>query len=288
MVDQIHTPPPRSAVDFFSDPLDTHPLWFKPASFLSPDFDSESYISELRTFVPFDTLRSELQNYLSSLNHELIDLINRDYADFVNLSTKLVDVDAAVVRMRAPLVELRDKIEQFRGSVEGSLVSMKNGLRQRSEASSARETLELLLDTFHVVSKVEKLIKELPSVPTDWSNGDVNLAERNSMSNGISVQHVENGTSVRETQSMLLERIASEMNRLKFYVTHAKNLPFIENMEKRIQNASLIMDASLGHCFVDGLEHRDATAIYNCLRAYAAIDNTKNAEEIFAPLLWPL
>ncbi|KAK4264502.1 hypothetical protein QN277_025666 [Acacia crassicarpa] len=290
MVDQIRTPPPRSAVDLFSDPLDTHPLWFKPASFLSPDFDSESYISELRTFVPFDTLRSELQNYLSSLNHELIDLINRDYADFVNLSTKLVDVDAAVVRMRAPLVELRDKIEQFRGSVEGSLVSMKNGLRQRSEAASARETLELLLDTFHVVSKVEKLIKELPSVPTDWSNGDVNLAERNSLSNGIPAQHVENGTSVRETQSMLLERIASEMNRLKFYVTHAKNLPFIENMEKRIQNASLILDASLGHCFVDGLEHRDATAIYNCLRAYAAIDNTKNAEEIFrttivAPLI---
>ncbi|KAI9092500.1 hypothetical protein K1719_027628 [Acacia pycnantha] len=46
--------------------------------------------------------------------------------------------------------------------------------------------------------------------------------------------------------------------------THYKylqNLPFIENMEKRIQNASLIMDASLGHCFVDGLEHLDATAI---------------------------
>jgi conserved oligomeric Golgi complex subunit 2 len=61
-------------------------------------------------------------------------------------------------------------------------------------------------------------------------------------------------------------------------------------MEKRIQNASLLVDASLGHCFVDGLEHRDATAIYNCLRAYAAIDNTKNAEETFrvtvvAPLI---
>lgn len=61
-------------------------------------------------------------------------------------------------------------------------------------------------------------MKELPSVPTDWSNGDANLSERN-LSNGV---HVENGTSVRETQSMLLERIASEMNRLKFYVTHAK------------------------------------------------------------------
>lgn len=70
--------------------------------------------------------------------------------------------------------------------------------------------------------QVEKLIKELPSVPTDWSNGDVNLSERNNLSNGVSAQHVENEMIIRETQSMLLERIASEMNRLKYYVTHAK------------------------------------------------------------------
>lgn len=291
MVDPIPAQaPPRSATDFFSDPLDSHPLWFKPSLFLSPNFDSESYISELRTFVPFDTLRSELESHRAALNHELIDLINRDYADFVNLSTKLVDVDASVVRMRAPLLELRDKIEQYRASVDRSLVALKSGLKQRSEAASAKETLQILLDTFHVVSKVEKLIKELPSVPADWSNGDVNMAERNSMSNGISAQHFENGTNLRETQSMLLERIASEMNRLKFYIAHAQNLPFIENMEKRIQSASLLLDASLGHCFTDGLEHGDANAIYNCLRAYAAIDNTRSAEEIFrttivAPLI---
>lgn len=60
-----------------------------------------------------------------------------------------------------------------------------------------------------------------------------------------------------------------------------QNMPFIENMVKRIQNASLLLDTSLGHCFVDGLEHRDASAIYNCLRAYAATDNTSSAEEIF-------
>ncbi|KAJ6760898.1 hypothetical protein OIU79_025694 [Salix purpurea] len=255
-VDPIQTPPPpqpRSNTYLFSDPLDSHPLWFKPDLFLSPNFDSDSYISELRTFVPFDTLRSELQAHLTSLNHELIDLINRDYTDFVNLSTKLVDVDSAVVRMRAPLLELREKIEGFRGSVDSSLVALKNGLEQRSEAAATREVLELLLDTFHVVSKVEKLIKELPSVPADWSNGDVNLAQKSVVSNGS----IENGTNVRETQSMLLERIASEMNRLKFYIAHAQNLPFIQNMEKRIQSASLLLDASLGHCFVGGLEHRD-------------------------------
>lgn len=69
---------------------------------------------------------------------------------------------------------------------------------------------------------MEKLIKELPTVHSDWSNGGVNLSEKSSLSNGVTVQHVENGTSLRETQSMLLERIAGEMNRLNFYVTHAK------------------------------------------------------------------
>lgn len=66
--------------------------------------------------------------------------------------------------------------------------------------------------------QVEKLIKELPSVPADWSNGDVNLVEKNFISNGTT----ENGTNLRDTQSMLLERIASEMNRLKFYIAHAQ------------------------------------------------------------------
>lgn len=70
--------------------------------------------------------------------------------------------------------------------------------------------------------QVEKLMKELPSVPNDWSNGPMTATENGHLSNGITFQHGETGTNVRETQSMLLERIASEMNRLKFYTTHAK------------------------------------------------------------------
>lgn len=73
-----------------------------------------------------------------------------------------------------------------------------------------------------ILVQVEKLIKELPSVPADWSSGTLNSAEKDQLSNGISFQQVENGMNLRETQSMLLERIASEMNRLKFYIAHAQ------------------------------------------------------------------
>ena len=59
--------------------------------------------------------------------------------------------------MRALLLEFRDKIQGFRGVVESSLIALKNGLSQRTGANAAREVSELRLDTFHVVSKVEKL-----------------------------------------------------------------------------------------------------------------------------------
>lgn len=43
-----------------------------------------------------------------------------------------------------------------------------------------------------------------------------------SLSKETSLQQIENGTNIRETQGILLERIASEMNRLKFYIAHSQ------------------------------------------------------------------
>jgi hypothetical protein len=66
---------------------------------------------------------------------------------------------------------------------------------------------------FYLPIQVEKLIKELPSAPSDSSNAEVPSTD---------TPNAEAGTGVRETQSILLERIASEMNRLKFYISHAQ------------------------------------------------------------------
>ncbi|GLJ13953.1 hypothetical protein SUGI_0223070 [Cryptomeria japonica] len=273
---------PRSVADLFGeDSNDSQALWFKKDVFMQPDFDSESYIADLRRFVALETLRAELRGHLALLKNELVELINRDYADFVNLSTKLVDVEGAVLRMRTPLTELRDKISSVRSSVDSSLQAVQDGLRRRAQASNSREILELLLDTSHVLSKVEKLMVELQSMPEEGAISHTEPGNKSSFSNGTVVEIAENGANLEETRSMLLERIASEMNRLKFYIARAQNLPFIQNMDKRIQSASLSLDKSLRRCFEIGLECHDESVIYNCLRAFAAIDNTNGAEETF-------
>jgi hypothetical protein len=82
------------AVDLFGEPIEAHPAWFRPRSFLRADFDPDAYVAELRA-------------HLAALRAELVGLINRDYADFVGLSARLGGVDAAAARMRAPFANLR-------------------------------------------------------------------------------------------------------------------------------------------------------------------------------------
>ena len=54
------------------------------------DFNVEHFLVECRRKVPLETLRDDLNTYLKILRSAMIELINKDYADFVNLSTNLV------------------------------------------------------------------------------------------------------------------------------------------------------------------------------------------------------
>lgn len=60
-----------------------------------PDFDVDHFVSECRKRVQLEELREDLELYYKLLKTAMVELINKDYADFVNLSTNLVS--AAVV-----------------------------------------------------------------------------------------------------------------------------------------------------------------------------------------------
>lgn len=52
---------------------------------------------ECRRKVPLENLRDDLNTYLKILRSAMIELINKDYADFVNLSTNLVCISSTVI-----------------------------------------------------------------------------------------------------------------------------------------------------------------------------------------------
>ena len=57
--------------------------------------------------MPLETLSSELDANLAVLRNRLLEVINEHYADFVSLSSRLINIDTAVLRMQRPLLDIK-------------------------------------------------------------------------------------------------------------------------------------------------------------------------------------
>lgn len=73
------------------------------------NFSVDNFLAE-RQNVPLETVRDDLGAYLKVLRLAMIDLINKDYANFVNLSATLIDFDKSIEKIRLPLEQLNDEV----------------------------------------------------------------------------------------------------------------------------------------------------------------------------------
>ena len=119
---------------------------------------------------------------------QLVELINRDYADFVrrarsrslllcatlsrrgltprsSLSTQLVDVSGAVGRMRGPLGALEARVRAAHDAAVGALSALDAGLARRAQLAAQRAALQADADAGAAVAKAERLLSELDTAP---------------------------------------------------------------------------------------------------------------------------
>jgi hypothetical protein len=76
--------------------------------FQSTAVDTQSDVKSFDVLqVPLEALSAELEAHLQVLRNRLVEVINEHYGDFVSLSSKLVNVDSAVIRMQKPLLEIK-------------------------------------------------------------------------------------------------------------------------------------------------------------------------------------
>ena len=96
--------------------------------FAKSDFSAESYqvdafVGRCKKNVSLEILKGNLDDYLKALKHALIELINQDYADFVNLSTNLV-------RKRLSLQRLEQLQNTIVVEVRCTLIIVERGIRR--------------------------------------------------------------------------------------------------------------------------------------------------------------
>ncbi|XP_046944602.1 conserved oligomeric Golgi complex subunit 2 isoform X3 [Lynx rufus] len=210
-------------------------LCFDKDEFMKEDFDVDHFVSDCRKRVQLEELRGDLELYYRLLKTAMVELINKDYADFVNLSTNLVGMDKALNQLSVPLGQLRE------------------------------EVLMCVLRLIQVIRSVEKIEKILNSQSSKE-------------------------TSVLEASSPLLtgqilERIATEFNQLQFHAVQSKGMPLLDKVRPRIAGITAMLQQSLEGLLLEGLRTSNVDIIRHCLRTYATIDKTRDAEALVGQVL---
>uniref|UniRef100_A0ABI7XWA1 Conserved oligomeric Golgi complex subunit 2 n=1 Tax=Felis catus TaxID=9685 RepID=A0ABI7XWA1_FELCA len=210
-------------------------LCFDKDEFMKEDFDVDHFVSDCRKRVQLEELRGDLELYYRLLKTAMVELINKDYADFVNLSTNLVGMDKALNQLSVPLGQLRE------------------------------EVLMCVLRLIQVIRSVEKIEKILNSQSSKE-------------------------TSVLEASSPLLtgqilERIATEFNQLQFHAVQSKGMPLLDKVRPRIAGITAMLQQSLEGLLFEGLQTSNVDIIRHCLRTYATIDKTRDAEALVGQVL---
>lgn len=247
------------------DPVKSVPLPSGPASlcfekddFMKENFNVDEFVLECRRRVQLEDLRDDLSVYLKILRSSMIELINKDYADFVNLSSNLVGMDKAIGSLTAPLEQLKDEVWSVRTSMDNAIAAVEEKLKKRQQIKEKKACLQRLMSIIQSVEKIERL---------------------------LGIQSSDSGTEAqqfnRQLNGQLIERVATEFNKLQFYVTKSKGLPLVEKIKPRIANITTTLQYSLEGSFLEGLNTGNADILRQCLRTYALIDKIRDAENLF-------
>ena len=192
--DPVMEPSPAPATGSLQSIVPACPqgLTITKGDFLKPDFTVDNFFIEVSVReggASLDVLRDDLGIYLKVLRSSMIELINQDYADFVNLSTNLVGLDQGILKIREPLESLNTEITGAREELGSCLDKVKVKLARQERIRQEKEMLASLQQVSANTAKVERML----------------------------------GTGVRaELTTDTAERIATDINQLNFVLWKMK------------------------------------------------------------------
>ncbi|EPS37746.1 hypothetical protein H072_8614 [Dactylellina haptotyla CBS 200.50] len=111
------------------------------SAFTTPDFSASAYLATLHRHQTLEDLRSELRTRSQDLERELVELVNRDYADFVGLGSslrggegKVNDLKLGVMGFAKEVQTVKDKVVKVAGEMEKEMTVKKEVVKKKALA----------------------------------------------------------------------------------------------------------------------------------------------------------
>ncbi|KAI8336861.1 oligomeric golgi complex component, COG2-domain-containing protein [Choanephora cucurbitarum] len=237
------------------------------SAFTASQFDPDAFLSS-RRHLGLERMKTELNNHLKLLKSELVELINRDYQDFINLSTNLKGVDKQIEQLKTPLTSMETQIKQVRDHFQDVILSLQDKLHTRAQLHDRKAILKLLVSIHESVAKVEDLL-DINVDTIKSTNQDEMMIKDDSLGKHI-------------------ERVAIEYNQMQHLVRRGKHLAFVTENEWRItriketleQKLSKTLSTALSQIRLGEVTKATKQSLIQCLRAYVLINQTSMAENI--------
>ncbi|KAI8922390.1 oligomeric golgi complex component, COG2-domain-containing protein [Powellomyces hirtus] len=245
------------------------PISFDRSSFSGLSFSSEDFLAD-RRHIELDRLKSELQQGLRDLKTELVELINLDYADFINLSTKLVGVDTMIVDLAKPLETINSVVQSVRDSLADVIFQLEDELQKRALIREKKLYIQLFISIHESIEKLDALLHV---------SKEARFAKNQDLSNGDETV----------TGGKLIERVANEYSQLRYLISKANGTPFVQKIEKRISRIKTTLSSSLSKSLTAAYKDVMANsgdlaaraALSQILRTYVSVDRVDEAVSIF-------
>ncbi|XP_013789772.1 conserved oligomeric Golgi complex subunit 2-like [Limulus polyphemus] len=234
-------------------------LCFRKEEFIKENFSVDQFVSEHRKHVSLETLRDDLGIYLRVLRSAMIELINKDYADFVNLSTNLVGLDKSIQNLTVPLGQFKEEVLTIKHAVDEALSATTSELKKIESIREKKMMLQRVAAILHGFQKLEELL-EISSCSPE-------------------LPAKEKGR--REWSGKLVERAAVELNQILFYLSKCNRIPVIEDIRHRINHIATVLMEHLDHKFLDDIHKSNTESLQRILRIYATIDRISETELLF-------
>ncbi|XP_078047054.1 conserved oligomeric Golgi complex subunit 2 [Augochlora pura] len=233
-------------------------LCFTEMDFIQKNFNVDTFLQEHKQQSKLENMRDDLGIYLKLLRSAMIDLINRDYVDFVNLSSNLIGLDKAINDLQGPLGQLREEVMQVQQTLDDEISAISINIY---ESKRIREYKQSLFSLQHIFKSLNKLSSVL-SLNT----------------------FLESPTKID-----ILEQAATEFNQLQFHMCRCK-LDIIKDKQKECDQLEQTYMTHLNELFLACIQEKNSVFLVRCLRIYVMLDKINDAEnlvreEIVSPLV---
>ncbi|XP_026676998.1 conserved oligomeric Golgi complex subunit 2-like [Diaphorina citri] len=156
---------PNSAPGDFVLPKCPQELCFNADEFIKESFSVDQFLQDHRRNANLEIMRDDLGIYLKTLRSAMIELINKDYTEFISLSTNLIDLDKRLDNIQSPIGQLSGHIRQTHGKLANTIEEMNVYIKY---TGNFKLLSEITFIQFHINACKDK--PEFEKISSNWES----------------------------------------------------------------------------------------------------------------------